>query len=432
MPEEATTSSSQATDTASQSAPTAIGNDFNPFSEANLANPDLFFARARKEEPVFFSPTMDVWVVTRYADVNAALQDPQRFSSASDDSGSNYPPEVQQLLSTDIVASAPRLVNLDPPEHTRLRQSVNRAFTPQRVASLAPTFRHFANRLIDQFIGDGQADFVLQFAHPYPKQVIFHLIGVPEADMEQVSQWVDARRELLFTRSPERQLACAHSLLAYHQYLRTLIEQRQVVPQDDFLSDFIQSAKEEQPNITMPQQVRMLSDLIAAGVETALNLIGNCLHFLLTERSYWQALQNDPDLLPKLVEELLRFDGSVTSVFRTTTQEVELGGVTLPKKAVLWIFLNSANHDEALFPHPERFDPHRDNLDRHLAFGGGVHLCLGAPLTRLEVRVALEALSQRLPSLRLVPNQTINYLSGSVLRGVQHLLVEWDTAPAAG
>ncbi len=391
-----------------------IGTSFNPFSDEYLANPYAFFAQARRSEPIFFSPFLNAWMVTRYDDVKAILHDPQRFSAVGNlETVADYTPAALAILDTSKSILTHSAVNVDPPRHTRIRASLNKAFSARQIARYEPLVRQLADRLIDQFSSEGQVDIVQRFNYPFPALVIFHLMGVPEADMEQVLAWCCDWLELLYSKlPPERQIECAHSAVAYARYIEALIEQRRAAPQDDLTSDLILLAQ--------------VVDLILAGNENTYGLLGNCLQHVLRDRSHWQTIREHPELIQSIVEETLRFNGTALSSFRTTTETVKLGGVTLPKGVHVIVLLSSANHDEAQFSDPEVFDPHRQNLGRHMGFGNGNHFCLGAPLARLEARVALEALSTRLPSLRLVPNQELSYKRSVPLRVLSQLLVEWD------
>lgn len=406
----------------------AIGQEFNPLVEPQLSHPYPFFARARKEEPVFFSSLLNMWVVTRYDDVKAILKDPECFSSSGAvEAAVRYTPEVRDILRTGIPFASLQRGEADPTEHMRVRSSVNKAFTPRRVASLKPRVYQFGNQLIDQFAADGQADLVKQFSSPHPLMVIFSMMGVPEEAMGEARGWVKSFLQLFFgNASPEQQVEYAHNVVAFQRYLCTIIEQRRHDPQEDLISDLVQSVDTGRTGIFLPEMIQILCGLVIAGLDTTTNLLSSCLFQLLTERKYWQAIQAHPELIPTIVEESLRFDGPSRGVFRTATRDVVVGGVTIPGGAKIYGQLNSSNHDEEHFNQPELFDPYRENVNQHIAFGYGPRFCLGAPLVRLEATVSLELLCTRLPSLRLVPDQAKIYTPNLVLRDLQQLLVEWD------
>ena len=401
----------------------SIANDFNPLS----ADPYPFFARARKEAPIFFSPMLNAWVVSRYDDVIAILKDPMRFSSVGAvTTAVRWTPETLSILSDTINPALPTLGNSDPPEHTRIRGSVNEVFTTRRVAKLEVRMRAFANQLIDQFIENGEAEMVLQFAYPYSTMVIFSLIGVPEAVMEQMRVWVEDFSALFFVNvPPEQQTECARSMVALQQYLKNLVEQRRADPQDDLASDLIRAIDVGQVELSIDELVQMFCVLVIAGIEMSAKLMSSCLYHLLSAPEHWQALVDNPTLIPSMVEETLRLDGSAPGFLRVVTQDVTLGEVILSKGSHVLVLVGSANHDEAYFQDPESFNPARENRG-HLAFGHGIHFCIGAALARLDMRVALEQVSQRLPHLRLKAGQEISYASNIAQRGLKQLYVQWD------
>jgi cytochrome P450 len=405
-----------------------IATSFNPFSEEYLANPYAFLAQARRSEPIFFSSMLNAWVVTRYDDVKAILHDPQRFSSVGNlEAAADYTPAALAILGTSQSVLTHTAVNVDPPPHTRIRASLSKAFSARQIARYEPLVRQLANQLIDQFISEGQVDIAQGFNYPFPALVIFHLMGIPEADFQQVLAWCCDCLELLYAKlPPERQIECAHSAVAYPRYIEALIEQRRAAPRDDLISELIRATDRGETHLTEEELLAQVMDLVLAGNETTSALLGNCLLHVLHDRSYWQTIREHPEVIHNIVEETLRFNGSALPSFRTTTEAVQLAGVALPKGAHVFVVLSSANRDEAQFPDPDVFNPQRQNLGRHMGLGSGIHFCLGAPLARLEARVALEALSTRLPSLRLVPNQELSYKRSVPLRALRQLLVEWD------
>lgn len=403
----------------------SIGIEYSPLNPAMIADPYPIFARARQHEPIFFSPVLNMWVATRYEDISQILKDTRRFSS-SGAVGVELVPEAQEVLKAGFPVLAHSIVNLDPPRHDRLRSNVNKAFTPQRVASLEPRIRGFANRLIDRFIADGCADIVTQFAHQLPMLVICDFIGVPEEDMERVKRWTEGWVQLVaMIQTPEEQVACAREQVAYQQYVVALLDRHRAHPQNNFTSDLLATIESGETDLQLPELVELINNLIIGGHETTINLIGNCVYHLLAQRERWQGIVDAPQLIRNVVEETLRFDGSVIGVFRRVTEDVTLGGVTIPANSRLWVAVSSANRDEVLFDAPDMFNPQRPHLPRHLGFGHGIHFCLGAPLARLELTTALDVLRSRMPSLRLVADQSLTYRP-TLTRCLSQLLVEWD------
>ena len=405
-----------------------LGQAYAPMSVAHSANPYIMYARMRRAEPVFFSPRTSAWVVSRYDDVLTILKDPKRFSISVLQIGKNrYTPAVAELMRSRPFATVPKLLDIDPPIHTRLRNSVTKAMSASRMAGLEPRIRQFADRLIDQFAPDTHLDFMQRFARPFPILVIASLMNVPEEDLPRLHQWHNDATDLITTQ-PEasQQLLLAQSYVAMEQYIYDLVEQRRKAPQDDLASDLLTAVDAGQAPLSVLEAANLLFLLFGAGFETSVKFLGNGLLVLLSDRAYWQAIREKQERIPALIEELLRFNPPSLATYRRANQEVELGGQTIPKGAMIEVLLASADHDEAVFPAAETFDPQRERTNRHLAFGYGIHFCLGAPLARLETRVALEQLSQRLPSLRLVPDQEISYTPDLLFHGVKQLLVEWD------
>ena len=398
---------------------------FMPLSSEQCDDPYPMFARARKEAPVFFSPDLQMWVVSRYDDVASILKDAQRFSSAGMfQSMLEYAPETLKLLGAYF--AVPQIISSDPPEHTRLRDSVNKVFTPRRVALMEPYMRRVAHGLIDQWISAGQTDLVKSFTVPFPLLTILTLFGIPGSDASRVGQLYDETVLLLFGRlSHEQQAVQLHSARALFEYFSALIAERQAHPQEDLISDLAAAVEKGEAKLSAAEMLQMIFTIIGAAQETTPNLLGTCLYRLLAERWHWQALSADPESIPKVVEEALRRDAPTRAVFRTTTQRVELGGVTIPEGARLYVLLASANHDEARFCAPAMFNPGRKEEARHLALGYGIHHCMGASMLRLESKVALEVLSSRLPSLQLCPGQRPSYVPNLVGPKFRQLAVMW-------
>jgi cytochrome P450 len=404
-----------------------LGDAFNPFYGPQLENPYPFYARARREEPVFYSPLLKMWYVTRYDDIVTVLKDPVRFSSAQAVAVPlDYTPETQHAIQTSYLSAA-SLTNNDPPSHTIVRRMVHRAFTERQVADLEARVRAIAEDLLDQFAADGRAEFIRQFSFPLPMRVILNVLGAPEDDMAKLKRWADDWIALVAVPlSPQQQAEIIGRLLESQEYWTRLIEERQVRPRNDLLSDLVRAWQEEETPVSLAQVVSACAMLVLAGHETTTNLLGHCLYRLLSLPDQLRLVCEDPANIPRAIEETLRADTSVQALMRSTTEPVELGGVHLPQGAQLALLFASANHDEAYFPDADRFDLRRDDPKGHLAFGHGIHFCIGAPLARLEGRIALELLLRRLPGLRLAPNQQLTYVVNPIHRGLKELQIEWD------
>jgi cytochrome P450 len=284
--------------------------------------------------------------------------------------------------------------------------------------------------LVDSFEAEGQTDFVWNFAYPLPMTVISEILGVPRADLDRFKGWSDHAVERLSVGLPvDRQVECARSIVEFQHYFAERIEERRVEPRDDILSALIDARIEGVDPLSMAEMLSMLQQILVAGNETTTNLLGSLIVLLLEKPERWQAVRTDSELAARAVEEALRLEAPVQGLFRTTTEEVELGGVTLPAGAQLQLHYGAGSRDAHEFPEPDRFDTSRTNSATHLAFGGGEHFCLGASLARLEGRVALEVLGTRLPDLHLDPEKPLNHVPHFFLRGYQKVNVAW-TPPA--
>lgn len=410
----------------------SVGSEFNPFHGEQLADPYPFYARARREEPVFYSPMLGMWYVTRYDDIVTVARDPVRFcSSESVSMPLDYTPQTRAAFQSSFL-SHNSLTDNDPPSHTKVRGLVNKAFTGRRVAGLEGRIRRIAEGLIDGFVRDGHADLVQRFNFPLPMRVILNVLGAPESDLTTVKQWVDDWMVLLLQQlSPEQQEQVVGRLMEAERYWVELIEARRAEPADDLVSDMVRACLDDPDPVGVPMLVNVCLTLALAGHETTTNLLGNCVYRLLSQPRQWQLVLDDPANAARAVEETLRADSPVQALMRTTTEPVELGGVQLPKGARVALLYASAGQDEAYFADAARFDLTRTTARGHLAFGHGIHHCVGAPLARLESRIAVELLAARLPGLRLSPDFEPDYETNPIHRGLRRLPVDWDP-PAAG
>jgi cytochrome P450/nitrite reductase/ring-hydroxylating ferredoxin subunit len=404
----------------------AHGIDFDPMAPDQRECPFPLYARARNEMPVFYSERFDLWVVTRYQDIVAILKDPVRFSSAQSLAvDTAIAPEVQATLDTGFPATA-TMVTADPPVHTRFRQLVGKAFTSRQVEGMGPLMREIAQKLVDGFYLNGCADIVREYAYPFPMEVIAEILGVPAADMETFKRWSDDMSARFGPLPLDRQVECAKSEVEFQHYFAAMLEERERRPQEDLLTDLLNARVKGEAPLTMPEMLSILKQLLIGGNETSTNLIGSMMLLLLTNRDQFDAVLKDRRLGQNAVEEALRLDAPVQGLFRSATADVEVGGVRIPQGAHLELLYASGNRDEARFPDAGRFDVHRRDSINHMAFGFGIHFCIGAPLARYEGRVALDVLLDRLPNLRLVPGQPLEHHPHFFLRGLKHLRLEWD------
>lgn len=400
--------------------------DFDPLSPTFLADPFAVLASLPREMPVFYAPSLDYYVVTRYADIEAIFLDPETYSAAS----AQLPlvplvPEAAQILRTSGITSQPSMVSLDPPAHTRLRASTVRAFTPRRVAEMAPKIRATVDQLLDTIDPAAPFDLIATLTFPLPATIIFSFVGIPEHDWPQLKEWCGHRASLAWGRpTPAEQVQHAENMAAYRGYLRAFVAHKAQERDDTFTSALL-AIHDEYPETLTPEEISsILFSLTFAGHETTNALIGNVVRRLLEEPARWDALVVDPALIPGAVDETLRYDPSVPVWRRVTTRPVTLGGVDLPAGAKLFLWLAASGRDAAIFPEPEMFDLRRAEASKTLAFGKGIHYCLGAALGKLEAQLALEALTHRFPRLRLVEGQIFSFHPNISFRGPQVLWVQ--------
>jgi cytochrome P450 len=386
-------------------------------------NPYPTYAALRAKDPVHWSPVMDSWVFSRYEDVDAILRDPKRFSN---DARTRQSPRARRAGT--VGTDDPSMLFLDPPDHTRLRALVSKAFTPRAIEALTPRIRTIMEELLDHIENPASFDAMEAVAFPLPVIVIAELLGVPTEDRAQFRVWSDQRARALEPNmtASEREIAvdAGHKLDAY--FLR-IITARRAAPRDDLISALV-AVEEAGDKLTEQELLILLRLLLVAGNETTTNLIGNGLLALLRHPEQMQTLRRDPRLMPAAVEELLRYDPPVQLDGRTTLEDVEFAGRRLTKGQSIVLLIGSANRDPDVFSHPERLDVSRSEAS-NISFGRGIHHCLGAPLARLEGRIAFEAMLERFAELRLLTPQP-PFKDNIVLRGLQALPVGTRPAPA--
>ena len=411
-----------------QTAPSAA-REFDLFlplrSRGGLENPFAIYALLRTVRPVMRMPVEGwdgpgVWFLTRHVEVEQVLRDP-RFSAERlrapfiRDNLERLPVFLRQS-----VQAMRSMLTMDPPDHTRVRKLVNKAFTPRRIAALRPRVEAVVDELLAP-VRD-RMDVIEALAAPLPAIVIAELLGVPPEDHRQFKAW--AAEIVAGVGGPTlgaRRDAAAPALQRLFAYLGDIIAARRAAPRDDLISAMV-LAQEEDDALSDAELLATSNLLLIAGHETTTNLIGNGLLALLREPSELARLRTEPGLLPVAIEELLRYDGPVQATIRVAREDVELGGQAIAAGSLLLVGIGAANHDPDVFAEPERLDVGRDP-NPHLAFGFGAHFCLGAPLARLEGEIAFRALLERFPGLALDGDDAPRYRPNPVLRGLTALPV---------
>jgi cytochrome P450 len=400
---------------------------YDPRRPEVIADPYPVFRRLQAADPVHWSEILGGWVLTRYDDVRAGLHDSRLSSDRITpflEHSERGRPEVQEL--GQLVGRW--AVFTDPPTHTRLRQLMNTAFTPRAVERLRPRILEVVDDLLGRIEGHGHMDAIRDFAYPLPVIVIAEMLGVPVDDRDRLKAWSDELA--LFVGSslgaPDKYERARRGVAEMTDYFRGLVAARRRQPRDDLISG-LAAAEERGAVLSEDELVATCVLLLFAGHETTTNLIGNGLLALLRHPDQLQALRDDPGLAPSAVEELLRYDGPTQVQTRVAQEDLELSGRSIRRGDRVFLMLNAANRDPARFPEPDRLDLRRPD-NHHLAFGYGIHFCIGAPLARLEGQLALTTLVRRLTDLALL-TATPEWLDSLVFRGVRSLPVGFGPAP---
>jgi len=383
----------------------------DPFSPELTLNPYPVYAELRRSAPVCWTERLQAWAVSRYEDVESVVGNPQLFSSA---------PFLKALLGEfNPAPEAPSLIALDPPEHMRMRRLANKAFTPKMVAGLEPRVRAIAEGLLDGIKQGGDFDFVRDFTVPLPVRVIAEMLGVEPERYLDFKRWSDdVIRPTGSPMSEEERVQSRQSVREFREYFERAIKERRSKPRADLISGFIR-AQEEQQALTADEIMGLCVLLLIAGNETTTNLLGNTMVTLLRHPEDLAKVRADRSLIPMLVEEIVRYESPVQSIVRQATRDTEIAGVKIPAKSLILMMYASANRDERKFPEPDRFDLIRNPQD-HFGFGAGIHYCLGAPLARMEARVAIDAVLSHFSQLTARYDE-VRWTDSFVVRGPKAL-----------
>jgi cytochrome P450 len=387
---------------------------FNPWDESFRANPYPHYRPLLAGPPRVIDGLMPMVLVARYADVMAVLRDHQHFSSVQPRT-----PLFQRRR--DVFGDTPTVLFSDPPVHTRLRRLVAPAFTARRVRDLEPRIRAIADRLLADAARRGRFEVMADLANPLPVMVIAEMLGVPADDYEKFKAWsdivIDGDNTLPPAPFPDSVRA---ALSAIVEYFQVEVEKRRKRPGDDLVSVLI-AAHEEGDKLSEAELMAFIVILLLAGNETTTNLIGNGMLALAAHPAELGLLRERPELMAGAIEEMLRYDGPAQSAVRFTGAGAEVAGVPVREGSFAFVILAAANRDPAQFPHPDRFDVTRQP-NEHLAFGAGLHLCIGAALARLQGSIAIAAALARFPHLSLsAPDAPLHYKGSYFLRGLAEL-----------
>ncbi|HEY8173951.1 MAG TPA: cytochrome P450 [Dehalococcoidia bacterium] len=395
---------------------------FNPLRRSFRVDPYASYRKLQQKDPFHRSRAIGGWVLTRHADISTVLRDQNFFTDGRKIARLRKENE-KRIASGDITREeidSESMLGLDPPDHTRLRSLVSKAFTPRSVEALRPRIEQVVDELIDQAAAKGAFDVIREIAYPLPVIIIAEMLGIPTEDREQFKSWSDDMAKSVGMANLDEQRASRKAQRALRDYLVPIIQERRREPREDLLSALV-AAEEEGDQLTIMQVHATISLLLVAGNETTTNLIGNGLLALLQHRDQFERLRDNPDMIGTAVEEMLRYDSPVQGTSRFTLEDTTVNGHPVRAGHQMFLFFGAANRDPEQFPDPETFDIGRED-NRHLSFGHGIHFCLGAPLARIEGPVALNALVQRFPNMRLATEELI-WGDNIVLRGLTELPV---------
>lgn len=372
---------------------------------AMLSDPFPAYTRLRTEAPVAWSERWQAWVISRHADAQASLRDKENLSNENRQAllfAGLSPEQQEDLRPLRHYFAQKDVIGSDPPDHTRMRDLVQKAFTPRMIASLQPRIVRLAEELVAAGAAQGRFDFVAEVAHPLPVVLIAELLGAPPEDRPLFKRW--SADILAFQGSGRTEyrtaLVSQRSLTEMFGYMTRLIEERRREPRDDLISA-LALAEDQGQRLSRDELLATCNTLLTAGHETTTNLIGNLVRELLLEPERWALVRGEPALAANAIEESLRFDAPKQRNFRRIKRTHEFNGVTLREGQMVFQLIGSANRDPAQFADPDRFDLRRANASTHLSFGAGIHFCLGAPLARAEAAAVLDQLARQLPQARL-------------------------------
>lgn len=387
---------------------------YNPFDPSFLSNPYVQYAPLLKGPPRRVSFGLTATLVARYADVVSVLRNHANFRSTL--------PQYAIMPDADPFRGAPTMPFSDPPAHSRLRRLVARDFSPRRIAALGPRIRELASALLAENARDGHLEAMSGLADQLPVVIIAEMLGVPIEDRSRFRKWSDAVATNTAASMPGMPVdqEVREAITGLREYFTREIERRRIEPGDDLVSALV-AAHDSGEALSLDELIAFVVLLLLAGNETTTNLIGNGVLALARNPNEYQRLRQDRSLIPSAVEEMLRYDSPVQTLMRFAATDTEIGGSKVEAGSLIAVMFGAANRDPAQFPEPERFDVARTPND-HVAFGEGIHFCLGAPLARLEGRIAFEEIVERFSRIELAePGEPISYRGSFITRGLRHL-----------
>ena len=406
-----------------------------PMHPSLLACPAVMNRRLQREAPVYQDPASGIYFISRYDDVVAMSMDHETFSSvmpfgpAQGRVEGNDDDELQQIMSQGY-PNVPTMLTQDPPLQRRYRKFVDGSFAPKPLKALEPFIERTSNELIDAFIDDGQCEFLSAFGVQLPLRVIASQLGTPEEDLHLLRKWTEAFIGNLSQQlDREGLLQAARDMIEFQHYFKEKMDERRREPRDDILSKVVNASIDGEKPLEDAECLSMLSQILVAGNETTSSALTEGMLLLIRNPDQYEIVRNDPSpqRISALVEEVLRISSPSANMFRRTTKDVTLHGVTIPENSVCFARFAAANQDDDRFPDALKFDLERPNLKEHVAFGKGVHHCLGAALSRREMNVGFKVIFERMENFRLVPGSPEpQFAPNALLHGLTELQLAFD------
>jgi len=393
-------------DCPAMSAPPALASQ-NPFDPALLADPWDYYRRVREHAPVYREPNTGVFLISSFAAVTEVLRDWERFSNrfARAMGGLGSPPPEVLEVAKEGYPPVDTMLTADPPEQRRFRKLVNKAFSAKRVEGLGPRVETIAGELADRIAARGRAELLGEFAQPLPLTVIAEQLGAPREDLALFRKWTDGFvAQLGGVADLAGQVAAARLIVEFQHYFAARLEERRKEPCDDILSDIVHAHVEDERPLDVTEMLSILQQLLVAGNETTASAIVEGMWLLIEQPEQLERLRAEPELVPNAVEEILRLATPTANMWRLCTTDTSVAGVEIPAGSMCMVRYAAANRDPEQFPDPDRFDVARSNAGEHLAFGLGIHHCLGAVLARKELGIAFRTLLDRFEGFALDPS----------------------------
>ncbi len=402
---------------------------WSPLDSDYLADPYPIAADLRERHGVFYAESLGYLVVTEMDEIERIFTDHETFASVNvQDPVFPLAPEAHAVLAAEDFDPVAVMSNRPEPDHGRIRVYTRAGFSNRRIKTLMPYIERRSRELIDAMLAAGSpAEFIEAFAFPLPGETVFRFIGFPEGDDEMLKGWCGDRKAFSWGKpTPAEQAEIAEHMLAYWRYCRDFVASKRDRRGDDFASELIDAHEANPDDLSYREVESVVYGLSFAGHEAVTALICNTLQCLLPRRSLWDEVCADPSLIPNAIEEVLRFNSSQVSWRRITTCDTVVGGWEVPAGTAVFLNFASANRQGDIWEQPDSFDIRRPNANRHISFGKGVHYCLGARFAKVETQLVIEALAERVPSLRLVEGQRFGYFPNITFRGPTELHVAWD------